>query len=108
MTEEQIEKAAHEFVNECPKYSGYPEHMITFKAGANLVMGRVKELEAKLAIAVEALEELKLNHSHRNLDAEHMRRLGDTYGWCDFCGTKMSFDEDGVANEALQKIKGGG
>lgn len=27
------DEMAHEFVNECPKYSGYPEHMKTYLAG---------------------------------------------------------------------------
>lgn len=62
------------------------------------------ELERKLKVAEEALEELRLGHKHAP-DLEHTRALGDGYGWCDFCNTKVLWG-DGIADEALKEIRG--
>lgn len=63
---------------------------------------RLAPLHEALVAAVEALKELQLGHVHEPL-AENIRVLGDTYGWCYSCNTKVSF-EPGIAEEALAKI----
>lgn len=52
-------------------------------------------------ILVEALEEFKLGHEHKP-DLPHTRAMGDTYGWCDHCSTKVSWGP-GEAEQALEK-----
>src|SRR5258708_5074021 len=44
------DELAHKFVHDCPKYSGYPEHIITFKAGWDARDEEISQLR-------EALEE---------------------------------------------------
>ena len=54
-----------------------------------------------LEIQKEALQELQLGHTH-NADDSHYRPLGDNYGWCDHCGTKVMLNED-IARDALTR-----
>lgn len=60
------------------------------------------EAERKLGIAREALEGFKLGHQHED-GWEHIRRYGDTYGWCDFCQEKVMFGP-GDAEIALAEM----
>lgn len=55
--------------------------------------------------AIPALDEFRLGHEHR-ADVKHIRVMGDTYGWCDFCQEKVSFGP-GIAEQALEKLPGG-
>lgn len=58
------------------------------------------ESEHVLAL-VEALEKFKLGHEHAP-DLEHIRAMGDTYGWCSICSTKVSWGSRD-AEQALAK-----
>ena len=73
-----------------------------FNQGKEAENSRLEPLHEALVAAVEALEELQLGHSHKSGD-EHLRLLGDNYGWCSHCQTKVSFGP-GIAEEALSKI----
>ncbi len=48
-----------------------------------------------------ALEELRISHAHNETNAEY-RPLGDTYGYCHLCHTKVALNED-VARDALKE-----
>lgn len=85
---EKIETAADKFVFECPKYSGYPEHVKTFKAG---VAWRDANPNEKVQALVEALEKL----------AAHCGRE-----WCDVCDERSLHCELGGAQEAIKKWRG--
>lgn len=68
-----------------------------------------KMLRAVVACLREGLEQFALNHEHAP-DLAHTRALGDTYGWCDYCATKVEWGSD-PAREALARAKeleGGG
>lgn len=52
--------------------------------------------------AKDALEELRLGHEHRP-KLDHIREMGDTYGWCSYCSTKVTFG-DGVAESCLRSF----
>lgn len=54
-------------------------------------------------LAEETLEDFKLGHEHAP-DLPHTRAMGDTYGWCDYCSTKVSWGE-GEAEKTLSQIK---
>lgn len=51
-----------------------------------------------------ALEEYQIKHSHAPED-KHMRIMGDSYGWCDFCSTRVDFYRPCLAGEALQELE---
>lgn len=80
----------------------YNQDTLKFREAAQWENERLAPLHAALIEAVAALEELQLGHSHKSGD-EHLRLLGDNYGWCSFCQTKVNFGH-GVAEEALSKI----
>ena len=48
---------------------------------------RASEREQRL---VEGLQEFYLGHEHAP-ELEHCRPMGDTYGWCSYCGEKVSW-----------------
>lgn len=52
--------------------------------------------------AIPALEEFRLGHEHA-AGLNHTRALGDTYGWCDFCGCKVDWGP-GAAETALAAL----
>lgn len=60
-------------------------------------------LFAALKRAVEALEPLQLGHEHNEICTEY-RPLGNTYGWCSICQTKVGLNEDD-ARDALADIR---
>ena len=60
-----------------------------------------KLIEA-LEEAVGALEEFRLGHEHAP-GLDHTRAMGDTYGWCDHCHTKVKWGP-GYAEEALANV----
>lgn len=51
-----------------------------------------------------ALEEFRLSHEHAP-GLPHTRALGDTYGWCDDCSTKVTWGP-GIAEVALADVFG--
>lgn len=56
----------------------------------------------------EAIEEFRLGHEHQP-DLPHTRAMGGTYGWCDFCQTKVVWGK-GYADSCISdcdKIAGG-
>lgn len=55
-----------------------------------------------LSKAVGALEEFQLSHKHSEGES-YIRKMGDTYGWCDYCSEKVSYGP-GYAEEALAGI----
>ncbi len=55
ITDKSVDEMAHEFVNECPKYSGYPAHMETFKAGHASRQPEIATLTAKVKRYEEVL-----------------------------------------------------
>lgn len=69
MTDEQCkrrDKLGHEFVQECPKYSGYPEHVVTFSAG----------FDAGLAEGAKEAERLKAENKRYKAAHEHLSNVG--------------------------------
>jgi len=50
----------------------------------------------------EALDGFRIGHEHAPM-LPHTRALGDTYGWCDFCHTKVTWGP-GDAEEALARF----
>lgn len=56
-----------------------------------------------IRVLVEALEGFRLGHAH-GPDLDHTRKLGNSYGWCDHCATKVSWGP-GYAEEALSKAQ---
>ena len=54
-------------------------------------------------ILQEALEEFKLGHEHKPREP-HIRIMGDFYGWCDHCQTKVNWGP-GEAEQALAKVE---
>jgi hypothetical protein len=60
-------------------------------------------LAKKLAVAVEALNEFRLGHEHNEGDKNY-RPLGDNYGYCHTCATKVGLNED-IAKDALEQIE---
>lgn len=61
-----------------------------------------KALKA-LETTTDALDSFKLSHLHAP-DLPHTRSLGDTYGWCDYCKTSVSWGP-GDAETALSQIE---
>lgn len=51
----------------------------------------------------EALDEVRLNHTHLETD-EHFQKMGDSYGWCHWCHTKVGVNED-LVRDALDKVE---
>lgn len=49
-------------------------------------------LKRKLERAVKYVEESVVAHIHE-ADLPYTRALGSSYGWCDYCGTKVSWGE---------------
>lgn len=52
---------------------------------------------------ISTLEEFQLGHEHAP-DLQHTRSLGDSYGWCDYCSTKVNWGP-GYAEDALAKAE---
>ena len=65
-------------------------------------LDKIADLERKLALCVETLEQLQLGHSHNEKDSNY-RPLGDTYGWCSLCSTKVGLNED-IARSTLAAL----
>lgn len=63
------------------------------------IIDRYKKI---LKIALGALEDLKLSHEHNESNADY-RSLGDHYGWCSKCSTRVESDKD-YARAALKEI----
>lgn len=84
----------------------YLESINLFKSNndkdINKLLTEINDLRSVVGIYKEALEELRLGHDHKD-GQSHMRKLGDGYGWCDFCETRQEFSFIGYANEALSK-----
>lgn len=72
------------------------EHGFQMGAYAVLECEELKEL-------IDALEDFKLGHEHAP-DLPHTRAMGDTYGWCDYCSTRVSWGP-GYAEQILAKWK---
>lgn len=62
---------------------------------------QIEALQAECAMLREALEEFKLGHEHAP-DLPHTRAMGDSYGWCDYCLTKVTWGP-GIAEQALSQ-----
>jgi hypothetical protein len=62
-----------------------------------------EKLQYKLKLAIETLEELQLNHEHNESDKNY-RPLGENYGYCHTCCTKVGLNED-IVRDTLLKIK---
>lgn len=56
-----------------------------------------------IRVMAEALEEFRLGHEHAP-DLKHTRAMGGTYGWCDYCQTKVSWNP-GIAEAALARVE---
>lgn len=65
-------------------------HAGTFGVGAS---SRISSLENGLREARELFLDYQLGHPH-DAKQKHIRIMGDTYGWCDFCQEKVNFEED--------------
>lgn len=53
--------------------------------------------------AVEALKEFQIPHEHNESNSNY-RPLGDNYGWCCSCQTKVGLNED-YAREVLKALE---
>lgn len=80
------------------EYSAYMKLLVENER----LVTKLSDCERRLGIAREALEEFRLGHEHQP-KLSHIREMGDTYGWCDFCQTKVHWGP-GIAEEALAQI----
>lgn len=71
--------------------------------GYHQVYNENKKLKAQLKVAMEALTELQTACTHDD-DDKNYRSLGDSYGWCSACGTKVCYKEN-IGLDALKKIQ---
>jgi hypothetical protein len=62
---------------------------------------QAKKLATIVLVLSGFLEELRLGHEH-NQGLKNIRPMGDGYGWCDYCQTKVNYGP-GLAEEALKK-----
>ena len=62
----------------------------------------IQKLRSALDVAREALEGFQLGHLHDETEPDY-RPLGDSYGWCSKCSTKVGLYED-YARDALAAI----
>jgi hypothetical protein len=60
---------------------------------------RVQWLIKRVETLTEVMNEFRLGHVH-NETCEDYRPLGDTYGWCSICSTKVRLNED-LARDVL-------
>lgn len=74
---------------ELPPVTSIEEH---FKSGFDA--GRADTLE-RIQPLIEALRELQTICTHDENDKDY-RPLGDTYGYCSTCGTKVNYKENMV------------
>lgn len=80
-------------------------HIAAFNPATALrLLDTIERQERALEVARDALTELQLGHEHNTNEGDHYRPLGDTYGWCHICSTKVGLNED-VVREALARIK---
>lgn len=63
----------------------------------------LKKQQSAIKILSGALEEFRLYHDHQP-GLNHTRAMGDSYGWCDRCHTKVSWGP-GEAEIALAKAQ---
>jgi len=81
------------------------EYISAFNPATALrLLDTIERQERALEVARDALTELQLGHEHNTNEGDHYRPLGDTYGWCHICSTKVGLNED-VVREALARIK---
>lgn len=82
-----------------------PEFTEVFEA-KNYVLKYIElaEMQEKIInLLKDALEDFKLGHDHAP-NLEHTRALGESYGWCDICSTRVSWGL-GYAELALEQIQ---
>lgn len=75
-----------------------------FIAGAKSRDEELTRLEGLVREATTVIEGFQLGHEH-SAGLNHIRKMGDTYGWCDFCGERVSFGP-GEAEQFLAKLRG--
>jgi hypothetical protein len=63
----------------------------------------VLELIARLEAMETTLQEYVLGHTHHE-DDKHFRPLGDTYGWCDYCSTRVGMEGQPGCDPAAECI----
>ena len=86
----------------CREESDYKcEKVADFIESAN--RETVLKLIATVRVMREALAEFQLGHEHAD-GLDHIRIMGNTYGWCDYCSTKVTFGP-GYAEAALAKAE---
>lgn len=64
---------------------------------------KLARLEGLVREATTVIEGFQLGHEH-SAGLNHIRKMGDTYGWCDFCGERVSFGP-GEAEQFLAKLR---
>lgn len=96
------ERATHHWQNDLAKFFPMSKgptstEISMFKSGA----ASQERIARALEVAVKELEQFKIGHSHA---AEDLRLMGDTYGWCGVCSTKVNINEC-YASEGIEAIR---
>lgn len=81
-----------------------PKHLHSLVEIHNAVLGANAKMLEAMRVMRGALSELQLGHVHNESEPDY-RPLGDTYGWCSICTTKVGLNED-IARDALAKVEG--
>lgn len=68
------------------------EYDISPFSDRDFLLSLISKQEKMLRAAMDGVGEFVLNHEH-SPGLSHTRALGDSYGWCDHCGEKVSWGE---------------
>lgn len=79
------------------------EKMRFYSLGCLFLDDKNQKLKAQLEVVMEALNELTTSCTHDEDDG-NFRKLGDWYGWCSLCGTKVGYKKN-IGRDAFKKIE---